>query len=118
MQFLAFLLASASIGFAVAAPEPQTSAHPLMTAGWCNGGTPGSGECEAKKLHTYCVSLVSFLSLGNLFPPRFVCKLVSIRSRCTDQKRDEFVIWRKLYSESENASNGFDCPDGGWVYCA
>ncbi|KAG6186005.1 hypothetical protein E4U27_000225 [Claviceps purpurea] len=91
MQFLTFLLASASIGFAVAAPEPQTSAHPLMTAGWCNGGTPGSGECEAKKLHTYC---------------------------CTDQKRDEFVIWRKLYSESENASNGFDCPDGGWVYCA
>ncbi|KAG6019682.1 hypothetical protein E4U19_004678 [Claviceps sp. Clav32 group G5] len=92
MQLLTVLLASASIGFAVAAPEPKESAHPSLSWGWCNGGTPGNGDCEARGLHTYC---------------------------CTGEKRDEFVIWRDLSAgDSENASNGFDCPDNGWVYCA
>ncbi|KAG6284430.1 hypothetical protein E4U09_007884 [Claviceps aff. purpurea] len=92
MQFLTFLLASASIGFAVAAPKPETSAQPIeFPKGWCNGGTPGSGECEAMGLNTYC---------------------------CTDQNRDKFVTWRVLRGVSQNDSKGYDCPDNGSVYCA
>ncbi|KAG6094255.1 hypothetical protein E4U31_003624 [Claviceps sp. LM219 group G6] len=59
MQFLTFLLASASVGFAAASPAPQSSSvvpPPGMKPDWCNHGWSSNGICEKKGLNTYCCS--------------------------------------------------------------
>ncbi|KAG6147555.1 hypothetical protein E4U11_000457 [Claviceps purpurea] len=55
MQFRSLLLASASAGFAIAAPNPSVSKRiNFPTANWCNNGWGGDGECEKQGWHTYC----------------------------------------------------------------
>ncbi|KAG5958352.1 hypothetical protein E4U56_005640, partial [Claviceps arundinis] len=54
MQFFTLLLASASVGFAVAAPNPAASPSTVMHPQWCNNGWAGDGSCEKAGLHTYC----------------------------------------------------------------
>ncbi|KAG6053146.1 hypothetical protein E4U17_004997, partial [Claviceps sp. LM77 group G4] len=55
MQFRSLLLASASAGFAIAAPDPSISERiNIPTANWCDNGWRGDGWCEKQGWHTYC----------------------------------------------------------------
>ncbi|KAG5942085.1 hypothetical protein E4U59_001339 [Claviceps monticola] len=94
MQFLTFLLASASVGFATASPAAQSSVvrNPFpgnARANWCNHGWSSDGICEEKGLNTYC---------------------------CTHSQRDHFDTWRNV--QGDPIWKMGNCPTFGLVACA
>ncbi|KAG5961204.1 hypothetical protein E4U56_003949 [Claviceps arundinis] len=60
MQFLAFVLASASVALAVPAPESSIVPAQPGKADWCNHGWSSNGICEKKGLNTYCCSYAKY----------------------------------------------------------
>ncbi|KAG6087165.1 hypothetical protein E4U30_008211 [Claviceps sp. LM220 group G6] len=91
MQFFTLLLASASVGSAVAAPNPAPSPHTVIHPQWCNNGWTGDGSCEKAGLHTYC---------------------------CNLYEGGEFVTWRNTQQQSSDGNNNWFCPNNGVIYCA
>ncbi|KAG6148497.1 hypothetical protein E4U09_007986 [Claviceps aff. purpurea] len=95
MQFLALLLASASVVFADI-PYPTSSPSSVQTAvpsdpNWCNLGWSGDGSCEKKGLNTYC---------------------------CSFSQQGDFTIWRDVKEPSKSDKGRYDCLDYGLIYCA
>ncbi|KAG6020400.1 hypothetical protein E4U40_006158 [Claviceps sp. LM458 group G5] len=95
MQFLALLLASASVVFAHI-PYPTSSPSPVKTGtsstpNWCNLGWSGDGSCEKRGLNTYC---------------------------CGYSQQGDFTIWRDVKVFSKSDKGRYDCLNYGIVYCA
>ncbi|KAG6178477.1 hypothetical protein E4U10_008216 [Claviceps purpurea] len=91
MQFLTLLLASASAGFAVAAPSPAATLVAVIRPQWCNNGWAGDGSCEKAGLNTYC---------------------------CNLYHGGEFTIWRNTQHQSSDGHYNWFCPNQGVIYCA